>query len=222
MPGRPQRAGRLTYSCRMTSSRWHLHALRLAALSQNGLTFMQDAFDRQRWEEVRRIAAEMLAAGSGTSADEMMESLSREDGYATPKVDVRAAVFRNGQILLVQERSDGRWTLPGGWCDLGEAPGVAAAREVEEESGYRVRTTKLLAVYDKLRHGHPPATWHAYKLFFHCELEGGAPAPSVETAAVGFFGKNDLPPLSTGRVTEAQIRRMFEHARDVSLPTDFD
>ena len=206
----------------MTSSRWHLHALRLAALSQNGLTFMQDPFDRQRWEEVRGIAAEMLAAGAATSADEMIESLSREDGYATPKVDVRAAVFRDDKVLLVQERSDGRWTLPGGWCDLGEAPGVAAAREVEEESGYRVRTTKLLALYDKLRHGHPKATWHAYKLFFRCELEGGAPAASVETAAVGFYGENDLPPLSLGRVTEAQVRRMFEHARDPSLPTDYD
>jgi ADP-ribose pyrophosphatase YjhB (NUDIX family) len=206
----------------MTSHRWHQHALRLAALSQNGLTFMQDPFDRERWEEVRRIAAEMLAAGAGTSPEEMVVGLSQEHGYATPKVDVRAAVFRDDQVLLVQERSDGRWTLPGGWCDLGESPGVAAAREVEEESGYRVRTAKLLAVYDKLRHGHPPATWHAYKLFFRCELVGGAPAASVETAAVGFFGEDDLPPLSLGRVTEAQIRRMFVHARDASLPTDYD
>jgi ADP-ribose pyrophosphatase YjhB (NUDIX family) len=206
----------------MVSPRWHLQALRLAALSQNGLTFMEDPFDRQRWEEVRGIAAEMLAAGAGTTPDELLSGLSREDGYATPKVDVRAAVFRDDQILLVQERSDGRWTLPGGWCDVGEAPGVAAAREVEEESGYQVRTTKLLAVYDKLRHDHPPATWHAYKLFFRCELTGGAPAASVETSAAGFFGENDLPPLSLGRVTESQIRRMFEHARDASLPTDYD
>jgi len=206
----------------MPSSRWHLHALRLAALSQNGLTFMQDVFDRQRWEEVRRIAAEMLAAGAGTSPEDMVTNLSREDGYATPKVDVRAAVFRDDQILLVQERSDGRWTLPGGWCDLGESPGVAAAREVEEESGYRVRTAKLLAVWDKLRHGHPPSTWHAYKLFFRCDLEGGAAAASIETAAVGFFAENDLPPLSLGRVTEAQVHRMFEHSRNPSLPTDYD
>jgi ADP-ribose pyrophosphatase YjhB (NUDIX family) len=105
---------------------------------------------------------------------------------------------------------------------VGEAPGVAAAREVEEESGYRVRTVKLLAVYDKLRHGHPPDSFHAYKLFFRCELVGGAAAASDETAAVGFFAENALPPLSLPRVTEAQIRRMFEHARDASLPTDYD
>jgi ADP-ribose pyrophosphatase YjhB (NUDIX family) len=203
----------------MTSPRSLLLAQRLAALSQNGLTYMEDVFDRDRWDEVRRIAAEMLAGGS---ADEMAASLAAESGYATPKVDVRAAVFRGDEVLLVQERSDGRWTLPGGWCDVGESPGIAAAREVQEESGYVVRTTKILAVYDKLRHGHPPSTWHAYKLFFRCDLLGGAPAPSVETAAAGFYREDALPPLSIGRVTEAQIRRMFEHSRNPSLPTDFD
>ena len=137
-------------------------------------------------------------------------------------MDVRAAVFQDNQVLLVQERSDGGWTLPGGWCDVGEAPGVAGAREVEEESGYRVRTTKLLAVYDKLRHEHPPESLHAYKLFFRCDLVGGAAATSDETTAVGFFAENALPPLSLARVTERQIRRMLEHARDPSLPTDYD
>jgi ADP-ribose pyrophosphatase YjhB (NUDIX family) len=206
----------------MGSPPWLRRALRLSALSQNGLTFTKDPFERDRWEEVRRLAAEMLADGAGTTSDQMVARLAAEAGYATPKVDVRAAVFQDNQVLLVQERSDGCWTLPGGWCDVGEAPGVAAAREVEEESGYRVRTVKLLAVYDKLRHGHPPDSFHAYKLFFRCELVGGAAAASDETAAVGFFAENALPPLSLARVTEAQIRRMFEHARDALLPTDYD
>jgi ADP-ribose pyrophosphatase YjhB (NUDIX family) len=206
----------------MGSPPWLRRTLRLAALAQNGLTFTTDAFDRARWEEVRRLAAEMLADGAGVSSDEMVACLAAETGYATPKVDVRAAVFQGDQVLLVQERSDGRWTLPGGWCDVGEAPGVAAAREVEEESGYRVRTAKLLAVYDKLRHGHPPASFHAYKLFFRCDLVGGAAAASDETSAVGFFAEDALPPLSLPRVTEAQIRRMFEHARDPSLASDYD
>jgi ADP-ribose pyrophosphatase YjhB (NUDIX family) len=206
----------------MNSPDWLVRALRLAALSQNGLTFAKDSFERDRWEEVRRIAADILAEGAATSSDEMAVRLSAEKGYATPKVDVRAAVFRDGKVLLVQERSDGRWTLPGGWCDVGEAPGAAAAREVEEESGYLVRTTKLLAVYDKLRHDHPPESFHAYKLFFRCDAIGGAAATSAETTDVGFFDENALPPLSLSRVTEGQIRRMFEHARDASLPTDFD
>src|SRR5947209_4688930 len=188
MPGRRRHAGKLTYNYRMTSSRWHLHALRLAALSQNGLTFMEDPFDRQRWEEVRGIAAEMLAAGAGASSEEIVQSLDREDGYATPKVDVRAAVFRDGQILLVQERSDGRWTLPGGWCDLGESPGVAAAREVEEESGYQVRTRKVLAVWDKLRHGHPRSTPS-------CTGASRRPEPRGGTRARGRWRR---PPSSAG------------------------
>lgn len=206
----------------MDSPPWLRRALRLSALSQNGLTFTTTPFERDRWEEVRRLAAEMLADGAGTSSDQMLARLAAEAGYATPKVDVRAAVFKANQILLVQERSDGRWALPGGWCDVGEAPGVAAAREVEEESGYQVSTVKLLAVYDKLRHGHPPESFHAYKLFFRCELVGGAAATSDETTAVGFFAENALPPLSLPRVTEAQIRRMFEHSRDSSLPSDYD
>lgn len=206
----------------MQSPPWLRRAQRLAALSQNGLAFTKDPFERARWEEVRRLAADILADGAGVSADQVLANLTAETGYATPKVDVRAAVFQGGRILLVQERSDGRWTLPGGWCDVGEAPGVAAAREVEEESGYRVRTVKLLAVYDKLLHGHPPSTVHVYKLFFRCDLVSGAQATSEETTAVGFFAEDALPPLSLGRVTEAQVRRMFEHARDASLPTDFD
>src|SRR5438552_1186707 len=206
----------------MQSPSWLRRAQRLAAISQNGLTFTKDPFERARWEEVRQLAAEMLADGAGASIDQALAMLAAETGYATPKADVRAAVFQEDEILLVQERSDGRWTLPGGWCDVGEAPGVAAAREVEEESGYRVRTAKLLAVYDKLRHGHPPTIIHACKLFFRCDLVGGAEATSEETAAVGFFAEDALPPLSLGRVTDAQVRRMFEHARDASLPTDFD
>ena len=206
----------------MQSPSWLRRAQRLAAISQNGLTFTKDPFERARWEEVRQLAAEMLADGAGASIDQALAMLAAETGYATPKVDVRAAVFQEDEILLVQERSDSRWTLPGGWCDVGEAPGVAAAREVEEESGYRVRTAQLLAVYDKLRHGHPPTIIHACKLFFRCDLVGGAEATSEETAAVGFFAEDALPPLSLGRVTEAQVRRMFEHARDASLPTDFD
>ncbi len=206
----------------MGSLDWLTHARRLAALAQNGLMFAKDPFDRERYETIRVIAAEMLAEGGDWKPEEVLSQLSRERGYATPKVDVRAVVFRGNSILLVQERSDERWTLPGGWADVGESPSVAVVREVEEESGYKVRATKLLAVYDKLRHGHPPATFHAYKLFYRCELEGGVVGESLETRGASFFAEGVLPPLSLGRVTEAQIRRMFEHGRNPALPTDFD
>ena len=149
-----------------------------------------------------------------------------DDGYVTPKMIVRAAVFtmRNARphILMVRETADGRWTLPGGWIDLGESPAYATEREVLEETGMRVVAEKLAAVFDKRRHDHPPAPHHAYLLFFLCRLDGGTLAPSIETSEVGWFPPNDLPDLSTGRATRKQILRMFDHFRDPNLPTEFD
>jgi ADP-ribose pyrophosphatase YjhB (NUDIX family) len=143
-------------------------------------------------------------------------------GYATPKLDVRGVVFRENGILLVKEREDGGWTLPGGWADVGESPADATVREVREESGFETRAVKLLAVYDRNRHGHTPIPFHAYKLFFRCEIIGGAPATSVETEGVDCFGEDSLPPLSISRVTPAQIHRFFEHLRNPGWPTEFD
>jgi ADP-ribose pyrophosphatase YjhB (NUDIX family) len=143
-------------------------------------------------------------------------------GHATPKVDVRAVVFRDDAILLVRERAEGRWTLPGGWADINESPSEAVVREAYEESGYRIRAVKLLALYDRNKHAHPPYPFHAYKLFFQCELVGGAPVQSVETDSIGFFREDELPELSLMRVTPAQIARCFEHYRHPDWPTDFD
>jgi ADP-ribose pyrophosphatase YjhB (NUDIX family) len=206
----------------MESPHWLSWARRLAALAQNGLAFAKDPFDRERYEAVRAIAAEMIAQGGRWNPEEVLAQLSGESGYATPKVDVRAVVFREDQILLVQERSDSKWSLPGGWADVGDAPSAAVVREVEEETGYQARATKLVAVYDKLRHGHPAHLFHAYKLFYRCEITGGSPRDSIETTGAAFFAEERIPPLSLGRVTEAQIRRMFQHQRGPDLPTDFD
>jgi ADP-ribose pyrophosphatase YjhB (NUDIX family) len=131
-------------------------------------------------------------------------------------------VFRDGAILLVKERQDGLWALPGGWADVNESPSEAVVREVFEESGYQTRAIKLLALYDRRKHAHPPHLYHIYKLFFCCELLGGTPAPSLETEAVGFFQEHALPELSIMRVTPAQIARLFEHYRHPNWPTDFD
>ena len=147
---------------------------------------------------------------------------SQDEGYATPKVDVRGGVFLESQVLLVRERSDGRWTLPGGWVDVGDAPSEAVMREIFEESGFKARPVKLAALIDKNRHPHPPGVHHIYKLFFVCELTGGAADTSTETDAAEFFPVQELPPLSTGRVLAAQIERLYQHRLDPSLPTDFD
>ena len=217
---------------------WLNLAKRLQALAQSGLAFTRDPFDRERYEAVRTIAAEMIAAGAGGPAEaaRALEALFvAQEGYATPKVDVRAALFRDERILLVRERSDGRWTLPGGWADVGDSPTSAVEREVLEESGYEVRAVKLAAVYDRDRHGHTPHPFHIWKLFFVCEIAGEraqtgertqpderSHASWSETDAADFFPENALPPLSLGRVTAGQIAHMFEHHRDPRRPTSFD
>lgn len=195
---------------------------RLAGIAQTGLEFSPGVFDRQRYEQIRRIAAEMVA-NNGAEIDRIDALFAAETGYATPKLICRSAVFdTDDRILMVRETADGRWTLPGGWIDIGESPAAAAERETWEESGYQVRVIKLAAIFDKLRHGHPPAPNHSYLLFFLCEMLGGEPEMSVETSEVGWFGENSLPELSDGRATEWQISRMWAHHYQPALPTDFD
>jgi ADP-ribose pyrophosphatase YjhB (NUDIX family) len=196
-------------------------AQRLAAVAQSGLAYGEvSEYDRERYETVRRVAAEMLAGGDG--AREVERVLAGEIGHATPKLDVRGAVFRGDEILLVHERVDGAWTLPGGWADVGESPSASVVREVREESGYDTRAVKVVAVLDRALH-HPPSTWHTWKLFFLCELRGGTPGPiGGETLAAGFFPLDALPPLSESRVTRAQIERCFAHRDHPEWPTEFD
>lgn len=201
---------------------WLHWAQNLQALAQNGLTFAHDPFDIQRYEAVRQIAADMLGALAHTEPQRILDLWRQEVGYATPKVDVRAAVFRQGRILLVRERCDGLWTLPGGWVDVNESPSEAVTRETYEESGYHTRAVRLLAVHDKNKHAHPPSAHHSFKLFFHCELLGGEPVQTVETDAVDFFHANALPALSLSRVTPAQIARLFDYMQHPEWPTEFD
>jgi ADP-ribose pyrophosphatase YjhB (NUDIX family) len=208
-------------------SEWLRWARELQAMAQNGLTYTQDLYDQQRYTAIRRIAAEMLARETMSDATTIHQLFNGESGHATPKVDVRGALFREQEILLVRERDEGLWTTPGGWADVGEPPSIATVREVQEEAGYAVRVTKLAMLYDRDRHGHPPHPFHIYKLFFLCELVDGTLAPSSEIDGaeiddVGFFALDQLPPLSLSRITAAQIERLFVHHQYPELPTDFD
>ena len=200
-------------------TRW---AQKVQALSQTGLTYAKDSYDRERYEELREIAAEMLAIPLGAEPMELARLFRAEEGYATPKIDVRGVVIQDDTVLLVRERSDGLWTLPGGWADVGDAPGHAVEREIHEESGYEAKAVKLLALYDRNLHDHPLMAFHVYKAFFRCEITGGTPALSSETDGVDFFALSSLPPLSVERVTAAQIARFLDHARHPDWPTDFD
>jgi ADP-ribose pyrophosphatase YjhB (NUDIX family) len=194
----------------------------LKSIAQIGLTFCHDPFDRQRYERIRELAAAVIAEGSGREDPGLLDYLRADTGYATPKVDVRAAAFVDGRVLLVREVSDGAWTLPGGWADVNESPAESVVREVFEESGFEARAVKLAAVYDFRKRNRPHHLDSIYKLFFICEITGGTAAASIETSAVDFFAEDRLPPLSTGRTTAEQIHRMFRHAAEPGLPTDFD
>ena len=201
---------------------WTL-ARKLQATAQTGLAFNSNEYDRDRYELVATIAAELMAVHCDTPAATFRQMFGQQEGYATPKVDVRAAAFRDGKILLVREAADGLWTMPGGWADVNDSPSEAVEREVREESGLLAKATRLAAVYDRAKHPHePPLPFHVYKLFFLCEILGGELAPSRETPEAGFFPPDKLPPLSISRNLPFQISRMFEHAKNPSLPTDFD
>jgi ADP-ribose pyrophosphatase YjhB (NUDIX family) len=197
---------------------WLLMGRELRAIAQIGLTFSKDPFDRQRFERIRELAASLIAQGTDTDTARILDLFQRDAGYATPKVDVRGAAFQGGRVLLVREISDGRWTLPGGWADVNQSPAECVIREVSEESGFESRVTKLAAVHDYRRRNLDSI----YTLLFICELTGGTARASDETSEVAFFSRHELPPLSLGRTTPAQIELMFRHADDPALPTEFD
>jgi len=208
--------------------KWLEWAKRLQTMAQNGLNYAQDRYDIGRYHEIAEIAMEMMALGSETELSLVRNLFAHETGHATPKVDVRVAAFRDTahgpEILLVRERRDGAWTLPGGWADVGETPSEAARREVVEESGFEVKITRLLAVYDKRMHPHPPRPHYVYKLFFEARIIGSrsVAGDGFETDAVGFFGPDALPPLSPDRTVPGQILRMFELHAAPEAVADFD
>ena len=195
---------------------------RLQAIAQTGLTYTDDVYDVERYEQLRTIAAEIIAGYTDADLRHVEGLLAKESGHATPKVAVLGVVFRDDRVLLVRQRGEGQWSLPGGWADVGESPGEAVVRETREESGFQTRASKLIAVLDRDRQGHTPLPFYVYKLLFLCELVGGDAATSAETDAVDFFAETDLPELSIGRVTEKQIARVFEHHRHPDWPADFD
>jgi ADP-ribose pyrophosphatase YjhB (NUDIX family) len=194
---------------------WIEWVRRLQAIADTGLQYASNSYDRARYEELRAVAGEIAGQGDGLD--------SHGAGHPTPKVDVRGAVFDAGRVLLVREVSDGGWTLPGGWADIGEPPSRAVAREVREEAGIAVRAVKLVAVHDRDRRNHPAHIHHIYKLIFACErLDDRQAASDDEVDAVDWFALDELPPLSTGRTTRGQIELALAHHERPDLPTEFD
>jgi ADP-ribose pyrophosphatase YjhB (NUDIX family) len=199
--------------------------IKLSALAQDGLTYGADEYDLDRYRQLSRLAVELFSVLSGQPAAELAIELGRDSGYATPKIDVRGVIFDDDErVLLMREKIDGRWSLPGGWADPGDAPSGAVTREILEETGYHSSAVKLIACWDREVQGNPPPLpVHVYKLFFLCRRDGAVQPPAVlETLEVGWFGLGALPPLSLGRVNHRQLERALAHHRDPSLPTEFD
>jgi len=202
---------------------WLTWAQRIQAIAQSGLQYTGNPFDIERYYELSRIAAEMMIEGTGADADGVRVVFDAQSGYATSKLDIRGVAFKDEELLLVRELADGgRWTLPGSWVDVDEPPSLAVEREVREEAGMLVKTRKLLALYDRNMHGHPPTLFHTYKIFVLCDLIGESMASAIETSDPSFFSLAEILELSLSRVTPKQIARMFEHLHHAKLPADFD
>ena len=209
----------------MTEPDWLIWTRELQAIAQTGLAFTRDPYDRVRYETLRGLASKIMAAHTATPTERIDDLFAGETGYATPKVGVRGAAFdAENRLLMVREIADGgRWTLPGGWAEVNLTAAENVVKEMREESGFEVRVRKLAAVWDRSRQGHPGRVFSCCRLFFICDIVGGAAATSLETSGVGWFAEHELPDdLSLGRVLPQQLRRMFEHARNPELPTDFD
>lgn len=202
--------------------RWLDWAREIQALSQTGLHFAENDYQRERYQRLIEIAAEIFSQYSDLEYQPLVDRFLKQTGYATPRVDVRGAVFRDERLLLVRERMDGGWTMPGGWADVGDLPSESVEREVWEEAGFRVKARKVIGVYDANRTG-PLEVFHAFKIVFLCDLISGEPRPSNETSEVVFFGLEDIPiKLSGERTRPRHIEDVFAAYADPDKETVFD
>ena len=201
--------------------KWLGLARELFSMSQSGITYCKNEYDLHSYRRLQEMSAEIISAHSELSKESILKTFTAQNGYATPKIDVRGAVISDGKILLVQESADNKWALPGGWADIGDMPSQMVEREVLEESGFKVRTVKVIAVYDANR-SEPMEFFHAYKIIFLCELLGGEMRISHETLAVKFFNFDDLPELSTARTDTHVLQEVFAHIQNPDRVTSFD
>ncbi|TKI04491.1 NUDIX hydrolase [Martelella alba] len=185
-------------------------AQKIQALAQTGLTFTRDRYDIERYAELREIAAQLMAGQLSTPTAPLRALFENQQGYATPKVDTRAVIVRDGKVLMVREADDKLWSLPGGWADVGDTPSNAVCREVREETGLLVGAERLLGVWDRNLHGHPPYPWHVYKLIFHCTERGGQLRLCEDSLELDFFDPHRLPPLSLTRIVPEEILASLE------------
>jgi ADP-ribose pyrophosphatase YjhB (NUDIX family) len=201
------------------NNKWIQWATTLQSIAQAGLTFSENSYDLDRYRQIRALSVEIMNEYTGVSHERLEELFAGETGYQTPKTDIRSAVFKDDKILLVREKVDGAWSLPGGWADVNSSPSESALRECREEAGAIVKPKRIIAIHEASKHNNPLNPYSIYKIFFECELIETTFHENTETMEAGFFPLNELPPLSTDRTTAAQIEMCF-HARkqDVVQP----
>jgi ADP-ribose pyrophosphatase YjhB (NUDIX family) len=202
--------------------KWLVWAREIQQLAQTGLAFATNDYETKRYRRLLEIVAEMISEKTNLEYDPTLKSLINHIGYATPKIDIRAAVIKDNEILLVQECSDKKWAMPGGWADVGDIPSEVAKRETFEESGFVVKPIKVIGVYDANRFGGCLELFHAFKIIFLCKLIGGEPKISDETIDVKFFPLNNLPPLSLNRTNQKHIDEIILHLKSKDRNTYFD
>jgi len=206
----------------MMKYKWKEIAQKLQAIAQVGLSYSKDAFDRERFEQIREISVQIMSDFCDTDMKIVRDLFASEMGYQTPKVDIRAAVFKEDKILLVKEKDTQKWSLPGGWADVGLSPSENAVKEVKEEAGLDVVAEKILAFWDKRLHEHPQDLYHVYKIVILCVIKGGKLTPGIETKDADFFSKDALPELSTDRITLKQIHHIFNYLKRPDQKILFD
>ena len=204
-----------------TNEKWLQWAVELQGLAQAGLYYAEDDYNRERYGRIREIAAEMVSFKTDVSLEKVKDLFCCETGYQTPKLDTRAAVFREGKILLVQERG-GLWSLPGGWVDVDQSIRENTEKEVREEAGLEVVAERLIALHDRNRHNTPAFLNGVCKVFVLCKLVGGEFQANLETVDSGWFAQDSLPPLCEDKTTAGQVALCFRAAGDENWQPEFD
>ena len=200
---------------------WLEWAKELQFIAQAGLTYTKDPFDKERFERVREIAAEIISLQGKLPLAQVKDLFCNETGFQTPKLDTRAAIFKDDKILLVEE-NDGTWSLPGGWVDVMETVKSNTVKEVKEEAGLDVEAVRVIALHDRNLHNQPPYAYNVCKVFVLCEVKGGCFHPNIETIGSGYFGLDELPPLSVDKNSYQQIEMCFTARSDKNWQVEFD
>jgi ADP-ribose pyrophosphatase YjhB (NUDIX family) len=204
------------------NNKWIEWAARIQSIAQAGLTFSENSYDIDRYKKLRELSVEIMHEYTGVSKEKVKDLFANETGYQTPKTDIRAAVFKNDKILLVKEKIDGAWSMPGGWADVNSSPSESAVRECFEEAGAIVRPKRIIAIHVADRHNNPLTPFTIYKIFIECELVEKTFSENTETLDADFFEINELPPLSTDRTTKAQIEMCFNAGNKEFVEPYFD